>query len=819
MNLMIMVLRNTLRGLTAPLLLLCLGTALRADPAEATITAPTGAITVMTNQTVSFAATSTDSNNRNNYTVTGFNWTFGDGGTGSGAQINHPYSSPGTYTATLTVSYTCVVCQGAVNPDGSCKKTVVKSFNATATRIVTVVAPPLSINSFTANPSTVRAGAAVILSWSTSNATSWSISGIGSVTGTSTTIFPGATTIYTLTATGPSGSASQSLTVSVYSVSVSLSPNSVTIPLGGSQTFFGAASPANQGITWSATGGSLSGSTFTGTSPGSYTVTATSIEDPAKSANATVTVTPASVGTPSPANSSVNAGSTVQYSASVSGAVNTGVIWSVSGGGSISGSGLFTATSPGTYFVTAASAADITKSASTTVTVNSVVAGVIVTPATPSALNPGDTLKFTAVVSGLGIGDTGVAWRASSGSIAADGTFNSAGASGDVIITATSNQDPTKTAAVVVHVKGWVMKWKRDISYLGTQEVAEFDANGMHVTHLDHAGSPRMITNASGKSESRQKYLPFGETLDQTGPLKTAKGYTNHEQTDSSGLIYMQARFYAPQWHRFTSPDPARDQHLEETQSWNIYSYVQNAPTMRFDPTGMIWLPNNLGMNAVDDAGGGQGPSGGSGSYDAALTEAADAKGNDDQKNAAQTNIDHAPGAQSAASDSKLTEAQPDKTVFSGKNAIEHAVEYGFNFIQSNFDTTKREYGFLVYKAGDGYAISSIVQGAPMEVDYSVAHSSIPKGSLLVGNAHTHPIFSKGETVTPSGGDLRNVRFKRGYGESGEMKDGFRYSRNYTGYLQNATNPRSVLTYSGPAYVAGKPYDYDSVTYGGWSYR
>ena len=48
----------------------------------------------------------------------------------------------------------------------------------------------------------------------------------------------------------------------------------------------------------------------------------------------------------------------------------------------------------------------------------------------------------------------------------------------------------------------------------------------------------------------------------------------------------MQARFYAPWYGRFLSPDPARDQHFEETQSWNIYSYVQNNPTLHFDPNG-----------------------------------------------------------------------------------------------------------------------------------------------------------------------------------------------------------------------------------------
>lgn len=40
-------------------------------------------------------------------------------------------------------------------------------------------------------------------------------------------------------------------------------------------------------------------------------------------------------------------------------------------------------------------------------------------------------------------------------------------------------------------------------------------------------------------------------------------------------------------YHRFLSPDPARDQHFEDTQSWNIYSYVGNNPTMHIDSNGM----------------------------------------------------------------------------------------------------------------------------------------------------------------------------------------------------------------------------------------
>lgn len=49
----------------------------------------------------------------------------------------------------------------------------------------------------------------------------------------------------------------------------------------------------------------------------------------------------------------------------------------------------------------------------------------------------------------------------------------------------------------------------------------------------------------------------------------------------------MQARFYLPMYGRFGSPDPKLDQHFQDTQSWNIYSYVRNNPVMNTDPDGM----------------------------------------------------------------------------------------------------------------------------------------------------------------------------------------------------------------------------------------
>ena len=72
-----------------------------------------------------------------------------------------------------------------------------------------------AIASFTASPASIPAGQSTTLSWTVSNAASLSIAGIGVVTGSSVSITPTATTAYTLTASGPGGTATRIATVEV----------------------------------------------------------------------------------------------------------------------------------------------------------------------------------------------------------------------------------------------------------------------------------------------------------------------------------------------------------------------------------------------------------------------------------------------------------------------------------------------------------------------------------------------------------------------------------------------------------------------------
>ncbi len=124
------------------------------------------------------------------------------------------------------------------------------------------------INSFSANPTSIAQGSSTLLSWSVTGATSLSISpGVGTVTGTSRSVSPTATTTYILSATNAGGTSTSSVTVAVRPSATPARPviNSFsanpTIVTQGSSTL----------LSWSVTG-----ATSLSISPGIGAVTGTS---------------------------------------------------------------------------------------------------------------------------------------------------------------------------------------------------------------------------------------------------------------------------------------------------------------------------------------------------------------------------------------------------------------------------------------------------------------------------------------------------------------------------------------------------------------
>ena len=157
----------------------------------------------------------------------------------------------------------------------------------------------------------------------------------------------------------------------------------------------------------------------------------------------------------SPANAALNVGSTAQFTPKVANST-VGVAWTVSPStlGTISASGLFTALAAGQGTVTAASMQDSTKSATALITVNSstpVPGHTIAVTVSPSAMtvNAGSRAKFRAT---LANSSQGVTWTASAalGTIDKNGVLIAAQTPGTGTVTATSVEDPTKSASAQV---------------------------------------------------------------------------------------------------------------------------------------------------------------------------------------------------------------------------------------------------------------------------------------------------------------------------------------------------------------------------------
>jgi RHS repeat-associated protein len=137
--------------------------------------------------------------------------------------------------------------------------------------------------------------------------------------------------------------------------------------------------------------------------------------------------------------------------------------------------------------------------------------------------------------------------------------------------------------------------WSVGTDYIyrdGLLLAAETQAGQRHF-HLDHLGTPRLITRAGGERVAYHVYYPFGEEATAFNQDTERLKFTGHERDLASlggagdDLDYMHARHESPVTGRFLSVDPSiGGVKLKVPQSWNRYSYVANNPLAWVDPNG-----------------------------------------------------------------------------------------------------------------------------------------------------------------------------------------------------------------------------------------
>jgi RHS repeat-associated protein len=147
--------------------------------------------------------------------------------------------------------------------------------------------------------------------------------------------------------------------------------------------------------------------------------------------------------------------------------------------------------------------------------------------------------------------------------------------------------------------------WVKDYIHASGKLLATVDdEHGTRHYHLDHLGTPRVITDASGQLITDDEgepiglnaYSPFGIQL--IGEGEERLKFTGHER-DTGSIDYMHARYHSPMVGRFLSVDPAGGR-VGGSKGCNRYSYVENNPIRAIDPNGeTLWDIADFGFAAA----------------------------------------------------------------------------------------------------------------------------------------------------------------------------------------------------------------------------
>jgi RHS repeat-associated protein len=147
--------------------------------------------------------------------------------------------------------------------------------------------------------------------------------------------------------------------------------------------------------------------------------------------------------------------------------------------------------------------------------------------------------------------------------------------------------------------------------FFGGKRVALRKPDGsVHYYFADQIGSANVVTNATGTTvEQDIEYHPYGEQQVYTDNLGQQYRFTGKEHDTETNNDYFGARYYSSTFGRFLTPDwaatpvPVPYAQLENPQTLNLYSYVENNPTTGTDPDGHATGQTSNGCSiSCDDA-------------------------------------------------------------------------------------------------------------------------------------------------------------------------------------------------------------------------
>jgi len=143
-------------------------------------------------------------------------------------------------------------------------------------------------------------------------------------------------------------------------------------------------------------------------------------------------------------------------------------------------------------------------------------------------------------------------------------------------------------------------KWSRITDYVWRGEALlarDFAYTRPEAFHLDHLGTPRLLTNHRAERLAQPNYYPFGEEITVETQVAERMKLTGHER-DMLGtpgvaddMDYMHARYANPITGRFLTTDPVLTARAPgRPQAWNLYGYTIGNPLKYIDPYGELWF-------------------------------------------------------------------------------------------------------------------------------------------------------------------------------------------------------------------------------------
>ncbi len=148
-------------------------------------------------------------------------------------------------------------------------------------------------------------------------------------------------------------------------------------------------------------------------------------------------------------------------------------------------------------------------------------------------------------------------------------------------VQATTDAEGNKTSFNLYGLEGNVIASGR---YMGSC-AGEYLTSGK-----DLKGSITSLIKPDGSCAAAYRYTDFGETVIYAAEdVENEICYTGGIYDESTGLYYLNARYYDPQDGRFTSQDTYRGKD-EEYKTWNLYTYCANNPVGYIDPSGHFAL-------------------------------------------------------------------------------------------------------------------------------------------------------------------------------------------------------------------------------------